>query len=430
MTKHPKPATQKRKKSNTLKFLIATLLLTASLGTKAQDLDQCSKVVDKFMAAVSNHSVEGLEAYLAPDFTMAGQQQPVAAMVLAQLVPQMNETVKSYELTEQNAADGLLTLKYDVTYANLGTKTATFVFGSDNLVKECELIKMRAAVIQMGDTETPQGELKDVVHIPFTFHHAIPMVKVTVEGEERNFLFDSGAPMIMLNSEYYESTIDSTMSVGGMGHGVVSNVGEMGMHHVESLELGGISINDQDLMTTNLSNLSTKREKIYGLIGFSFFSQYDVLFDYVKKEIVFINPEKTDSYITEHKYQAEWIPIMLNQHVASVECYVDGLPLKMGIDCGAQTNLMGTDFLENRPWAVSGKRTNDLGGVGEGSSKVTMGKVTLYIGDRKFKRQWTAFSDMTTIKGALGVDGLIGFQVLYGKRTLISYKNQKMTFLE
>ena len=429
MTKHPKPATQKRKKSNTLKFLIATLLLTASLGTKAQDLDQCSKVVDKFMAAVSNHSVEGLEAYLAPDFTMAGQQQPVAAMVLAQLVPQMNETVKSYELTEQNAADGLLTLKYDVTYANLGTKTATFVFGSDNLVKECELIKMRAAVIQMGDTETPQGELKDVVHIPFTFHHAIPMVKVTVEGEERNFLFDSGAPMIMLNSEYYESTIDSTMSVGGMGRGVVSNVGEMGMYHIESLELCGIRIENQDLMTTDLSNLSTKREKIYGLIGFSFFSQYDVLFDYVKREIVFINPEKTDSYIQEHNYKTEWIPMSLNQHVASIECYVDGLPLKMGIDCGAQANLLGTDFLENRPWAVSGKHSTDLGGVG-GSSKAYFGKVTLYIGNRKFKRQWTAFSDMTAIKGALGVDGLIGFQVLNGKRTLLSYKNQKMTFLE
>ncbi len=413
----------------TLKFLIATFLLAVSLGIKAQDFDQCSKVVDKFMSAVSDHSAEGLEAYLAPGFTMAGQQQPIAAMVLAQLVPQMNETVKAYELVEQNAAHGTLTLKYNVTYTNLGTQTATFVFGSDNLVKECELIKMRAAVIQMGNNETAQGELKDVVHIPFTFHHAIPMVKVTVEGEERNFLFDSGAPMIMLNSEYYESTIDSTMSVGGMGRGVVSNVGEMGMYHVESLELCGIRIENQDLMTTDLSNLSTKREKIYGLIGFSFFSQYDVLFDYVKREIVFINPEKTDNYIAEHNHKANWIPMSLNQHVASVECYVDGLSLKMGIDCGAQTNLLGTDFLENRPWAVSGKHSTDLGGVG-GSSKAYFGKVTLYIGNRKFKRQWTAFSDMTTIKGALSVDGLIGFQVLNGKRTLLSYKNQKMTFLE
>ena len=419
-----------KKRSKTLKFLIAALLLTASFGAKAQDLDECTNVVDKFMTAGSIHRVDGLEAYLAPDFTMAGQQQPIAAMVLAQLVPQMNETVKSYELAEQNSAGGKLTLKYNVTYTNLGSQTATFVFGSDNLVKECELIKMRAAVIQQGGTEAPQGELKDLVRIPFTFHHAIPMVKVTVDGEERNFLFDSGAPMILLNSEYYESSLDSTMSVGGMGHGVVSNVGDMGMHHVESLDLGGVRIENQDLMTTNLSNLSTKREKIYGLIGFSFFSQYDVLFDYVKEEIVFINPEKTDSYIAEHKYNAEWIPIMLRQHVASVECYVDGLPVRMGIDCGAQANLMGTDFLEARRDAVSGKRTNDLGGVGEGSSKVTMGKVTLYIGDHKFKRNWTAFSDMTTIKGALGVDGLIGFQVLNGKRTLISYKNQKMTFLE
>ena len=414
----------------TLKFLIATFLLAVSLGIKAQDFDQCSKVVDKFMSAVSDHSAEGLEAYLAPGFTMAGQQQPIAAMVLAQLVPQMNETVKAYELVEQNAAHGTLTLKYNVTYTNLGTQTATFVFGSDNLVKECELIKMRAAVIQKGESETPKGELKDVVRIPFTFHHAIPMVKVTVDGEERNFLFDSGAPMILLNSEYYENTLDSSMSVGGMGHGVLSNVGEMGMHHVQSLELGGINIHDQDLMTTNLSNLSTKREKVYGLIGFSFFSNYDLLFDYIDKEIVFINPEMTDQYLQEHNYKTEWIPITMNGHVTAVECFIDGLPLKMGIDCGAQANLLGTDFLEKRPDAVRGKRRNNLGGVGEGSSKVTMGKVTLYIGDNKFKRQWTAFSDMTAIKGALGVDGIIGFQVLYGKRTLISYKNQKMTFLE
>lgn len=422
---------QMKKRLKTFKFLIATLLITASIGAKAQDFEQCSKAVDKFMTAVSNHNTDGLEAYLAPDFTMAGQQQPIAAMVLAQLIPQMNETIQSYELAQQEAANGQLTLKYDVTYTNLGSQTATFVFNSDNLVKECELIKMRAAVIQGGGApETPQGELKDLVRIPFTFHHAIPMVKVTVDGEERNFLFDSGAPMVLLNSEYFENSLDDNASVGGMGHGVVSNVGEMGMHHVESLDLGGIRIENQDLMTTNLSNLSTKREKIYGLIGFSFFSQYDVLFDYISKELVFINPEKTASYIAEHKYNAEWAPITMNGHVASVECFVDGLPVKMGIDCGAQANLMGTDFIEARRDAVRGLRHDDLMGVGEGISKTAMGKVTLYIGDRKFKRQWTAFSDMTAIKGTLGVDGLIGFQVLNGKRTLISYANQKMTFLD
>ena len=411
------------------KRIALSLLLALSWGASAQDIDQCSKIVEKFMAAVSNHSTDGLDAYLAPDFTIAGQQQPIAAMVLGQLVPQMNETVKSYKLAQQEAANGSLTLKYDVSYTNLGDQTATFVFNADNLVKECELIKMRAAVIKGGNSETPISEMIDLVRIPFTFHHAIPMVKVKVDGEERNFLFDSGAPMIMLNSEYYENTIDSTSSVLGKGHGVVSNVGEMGMHHVQSLEMGDLSIMDRDLVTTDLSNLSTKREKIYGLIGFNFFSNYDVLFDYISKELVFINPEKTESYIQEHNYKTEWIPIRLNQHVASVECFVDGLPVRMGIDCGAQANLMGTDFLEMRPEAVRGKRHSDLGGVG-GSSKAYFGKVTLYIGDRKFKRIWTAFSDMTTIKAALGIDGLIGYQELANRRTLISYKNQKMTFLE
>ncbi len=411
------------------KSISITLLLTLAICTSAQDINQCTKVVDKFMAAVSNHSTKGLEAYLAPDFTMAGQKQPIAAMVLEQLIPQMNETVESYELDQQEAVSNTLTLKYNVTYKNMGTQSATFIFNSNNLVKECELIKMRAAVIK-NEGGAPKGDTKDIIHIPFTFHHAIPMVKVKIDGEERNFLFDSGAPMIMLNSEYFESTLDSTASIAGKGRGVVSNVGEMGMHHVQSFELGGISITDEDLMTADLSNLSTRRKKIYGIIGFSFFSNYDVLFDYVKKELVFINPEKTEIYIQEKKYKTEWIPITLNRHVAAVECYVDGAPVKMGIDCGAQANLMGTDFLETHPDAVKGRHSSDLGGVGEGSSMVTTGNVTLYIGDRKFKNNMTAFSDMTAISEALDIDGLIGFQVLYKNRTLISYTNQKMTFLK
>ena len=92
-------------------FPVLALTMAFAMNAKARDADKCTNVVKHFMTAVSNHSTEGLDAYLAPDFTMAGQQQPIAAMVLAQLIPQLNETVESYELTEQQAANGILTLK-------------------------------------------------------------------------------------------------------------------------------------------------------------------------------------------------------------------------------------------------------------------------------------------------------------------------------
>ena len=406
--------------------LLLCLFLASSVW--AQDVEQCKNVADKFFTAVSNHSTEGLADYLAPDFRMAGYGQPMATTILNQLIPQINETVNDYEIVEQQAADDSLVLKYKVNYKGMGEKEATFIFNSDNLVKECELIKVQVQAITVPHA-APTAPIDTYVAVPFKLHHDIPMVTVTVDGKECNFLVDSGAPAVMLNSEYFESTLPENATTASSGHGVVSSAGHMGMHKVETFDLGGITLTDQDIVTTDFSNLSTRREKIYGLIGYSFFQSYDVLFDYVKKELVFLNPAYTDLYLMDNGYNADWMPIRMHQHIAGVTCTIDGDTLEMGFDCGAQANLLDVKFFESHRKAIKGKGHDQLGGVGEGMVRINTGKLNVTVGNKEIARCYTAFSDMAYISGAIGIDGLIGYQVLKKNRLLVSFTNQQMTFI-
>ena len=128
-----------------MKYFIALIFTFFSIYTvSAQDSQRCMEIVNIAVDAVNNHSVENLHEHLAPDFVCAGQSGPIAIQVLAQIITQIDEHISNINKIDERQADATLTLVYDFNYSKrLGHKEATFIFNSDNQIKQMDLLPVQ-----------------------------------------------------------------------------------------------------------------------------------------------------------------------------------------------------------------------------------------------------------------------------------------------
>lgn len=400
-----------------------------------QDIDKCNEVVKITIEAINNKSSETLEPYLASDFKIAGQTGEIAKMVMTQLFSQFGETVKSYKIKSSENENNTLTLIYAIEYdEKMGLKDATFVFNSDNKLKELTLFKMEVKTLD-GETKVEKNN-KDIIKVPFKMAGNLIIVDVLLNGEKRNFLLDSGSPKVILNQKYFpnsdtihKKSISSTKGVGG-------NISGMDIVKVEQLDFAGIQLNNQKVLTIDISHLEKELEtKIYGLIGYDLIKDYDIIFDYDKKVLTLINPDYYEKYKKNEMLNRKLtiVPFEFTSHIPVIKVMIDKREYSFGIDCGAESNLMDDDLFAQLNNCLRKVSTDTLSGADKIRKEVKVGEIKkIFIGEKKFKNIHTVFNDMSHLNEGykMKIDGLIGYQVLSKQKTMISYKRKELIFIE
>ncbi len=409
-------------------IIIALLaLFIVGLTAHSQDVNTCRPIAERILTAAQNHTPDGIDELLAPDFRYTNIKQPVAAKVLKQIVAQM-PPMTGWELAETNQDSTGLTLRYTITKPDSTTSEATLLFNADNLVLEADLLNADISLRKATPTAKAQPEVS-VVRIPLHRYGGLPIVTVTIDGQPCNMFFDSGAPGVILNSKYFEHNIDGQV-MGSGGHGAVGTGTVSGMHHVKLMDMGGVALSETDIMTSDLSNLETVGIAVHGILGQSFYKDFDVLFDFKRGEIVLLNPDTTYRWLQDEGYRYQTVSGVKKGHLLAFECQVGDTPVVLAFDSGAQTNLLAIDWPEQHPSSVKGIKKDNLIGYGDGQASITKGKTSLTLGGRKFKKLQTAFSDIYHLKESKGIDGLFGCEVLAEQKLLISYKRQELILLD
>ena len=408
------------------KTIITILLALVAMTGQAQDVNTCRPIAERILTAAQNHTPDGIDELLATDFHFTNIKQPVAAKVLKQIIAQM-PVMTGWELagTEQDSA-GLM-LRYTIKKPDSITSEATILFNADNLVLEANLLP-GISLGKATPTAKAQPEVS-MVCIPMHRYGGLPIVTVTIDGQPCNMFFDSGAPGVILNSKYFDHNINGQV-MGNGGHGAVGTGTVNGMHHVKLMDMGGVSLSETDIMTSDLSNLETVGVAVHGILGQSFYKEFDVLFDFKRGEIVLLNPDSTCQWLMNEGYRCQTVSGVKKGHLLAFECEVGGTPVVLAFDSGAQTNLLASDWPQQHPSSVKGIKNDHLIGYGDGRASITKGKTTLTLGGRTFKKQQTAFSDVSHLKESKSIDGLFGCEVLDKQKLLISYKRQELILID
>lgn len=408
-----------------LSLIIAIVAMTSV--AKAQDVNACRPKAEHILTAAQNHTPDGIDELLAPDFHLSNIKQPVAAKVLKQIISQM-PPMTGWDLTGSVPDSTGLKMCYTITRPDSSTSEATFLFNDDNLVIEADLLKADISLRRVTPTAKAEHE-ESVIHIPLHRHGGLPIVTVTIDGQLCNMFFDTGAPGIILNSKYFEHNIDGEV-MGTGGRGAVGTGAVCGVHHVKSMDMNGLAAHETDIMTSDLSNLEAVGIAVHGILGQSFYKDFDILFDFKGGEILLLRPDTTYQWLMNEGYHCQTVKGMKKGHLLTFDCQVGSIPITLAFDSGAQTNLLGDDWLRQYPSLVKGIKKSQLTGYGEGQASVKKGKTALTIGNRSFKKLWTTFSDISHLKESKGIDGLFGCEVLAKHKLLISYKREELKLVD
>ena len=126
------------------------------------------------------------------------------------------------------------------------------------------------------------------------------------------------------------------------------------------------------------------------------------------------------------------VKIALEGHIPVVQVKIDDTVLNVGIDSGAESNLIDDDLFDNLKKYLNKIESEQLIGADNNPKKVKKGQIKkLQIGERILKKQTTLFSDISHLNEGykLNLDGLIGYPVLSKQKTLISFERKEMTFI-
>ena len=411
---------------NKKNIITALLVLFAMIGL-AQDVNTCKPIAERILTAAQNHTPDGIDELLAPDFHYNKIKQPTAAKVLKQIVAQM-PAMTGWELTGTEQDSTGLTLRYIITKPDSTTSEATILFSAENLVLEADLLQADISIRHATPTAKVQSEVS-IVRVPIHRHGGLPIVTVTIDGQPCNMFFDTGAPGVILNSKYFDHNIEGQV-MGSGGQGAVGQGAVSGMHHVKLMDMGGVMLSETDIMTSDLTNLEAVGVAVHGILGQSYYKGFDVMFDFRGNEIVLLSPDTTYQWLLNEGYRCQAVNGVMKGHLLTFECQVGDVPVVLAFDSGAESNLLASDWPQLHPSSVKGIKKDHLIGYGDGRASITKGKTTLILGGRTFKKLRTAFSDVSHLKESKGIDGLFGCEVLAKQKLLISYKRQELILLD
>ncbi|MCE1245374.1 MAG: aspartyl protease family protein [Firmicutes bacterium] len=138
-----------------------------------------------------------------------------------------------------------------------------------------------------------------VVKFDLARHFIIVKVRMGSNGKEKNFIFDTGVNVNIVDP----SALEGVNSVK-VGEAPVTDTtdtkGKMGVFVVESMSLGNCMARNEVVSTTDLSLLSKMTGiKIDGLLGDNFIRNYRVTIDYKTKTLILSNDTKpvTGKYV-------------------------------------------------------------------------------------------------------------------------------------
>jgi len=274
--------------------------------------------------------------------------------------------------------------------------------------------------------------------IPFTRVEKLILIKGRADSTEGNFIFDTGAPGLVLNVTYFrlypvaETNDDERKGIAG-------GADFYGRTKIDKFKLGTFNYYNVDADLVNLGHLETKRGvKILGLLGVAMFTQCEMIIDYEKSEIHlhYISRKEKNTY--QHAMLAEAknvtsCPFDLEENRILVKPSLLGAELKFVIDYGAESNILDSrlpgKILDSMDITgrvllngAGAKKLEALSGTIQGFTLA--GTETQPLPVIVTDLQYTCFGDGQCINGVLGYDFLSRYKLCFNfvKRMLYIIK--------
>ena len=250
----------------------------------------------------------------------------------------------------------------------------------------------------------------------FNFSGGLIMVNVSVNGERGDYILDTGAPGLVLNSKVETESFVRASSVS-----FSIKVGEI---LVENFQWGNLEKTNVEGYTLDISHMSQPNaDSPDGLIGYQILKSSAVLVDFENQEVTMLSKKDLKVKIKSSE-NVVTIPFETEGHLPVIKLKIAGKKYRFAIDTGAEKNLMDAKlFDKTTPANVTYELMQGLDG---GIRKVAIGQLE-NIASKAYDidKMNFLFSDMSYVnegENGYDIDGLLGLPFFQNKTFVIDYR--------
>ena len=267
------------------------------------------------------------------------------------------------------------------------------------------------AIVMPGEP-IPYGDFKTLI-IPIKRAGNLIIVEAQIDSLVGNFVMDTGAPYLVLNSTYFRDAprVEEKLSAGinGESDGTFTTV-------VQNFSILDLHYNRIAADVTDLSAIENGRGiKILGLLGTRLFSKFAVTID-LQNNLLYIHKLDNEGNIPPEELVFKepylQVPFKYLNNIIFIKCAVDDKPMWFVFDSAAETNLL--DYSRSRKMLkdmqiISRSKLTGIGGSSFAVLYARFNKLTL--GDKQFFRNRVLVTNLEKMGRAYdhSIDGILGY---------------------
>ncbi|GAB4093653.1 pepsin/retropepsin-like aspartic protease family protein [Flaviaesturariibacter terrae] len=270
--------------------------------------------------------------------------------------------------------------------------------------------------------------------IPFNRVGNLILIQAQADSIEGNFIFDTGAQHVLLNSTYfrdYHAVTVSDAESAGINGGSGAPLQRITLGR---LGLGSLRYNQQEADLGNLGHIeNSKGVRILGLLGMELFQDCEIMLDYDENLLYIHRLRKrdaamyTNASLTTGPADYTELPIELKENYILVRTEVAGKTLRFVMDSGAETSVLDSRLPNTVLEGVLVTRRVQVNGAGRKKEAIYGTLPELTVGPHLLRAvpvlisnlEQSCFSQFDCINGILSFDALsprrIGFNFVTRK---------------
>ncbi|TDW96483.1 pepsin/retropepsin-like aspartic protease family protein [Dinghuibacter silviterrae] len=268
--------------------------------------------------------------------------------------------------------------------------------------------------------------------LPFTRAGNLILVRAKADTTDGFFVFDTGAPNLVLNITYFRRYPTTNPTESGGVTGAVVNALQT---HVDSVHLGPVHYFHLDADLINLGHIeNTKGVKIFGLLGMKLFEKFEVIIDYDQSLIYLHLLTRKDgpgyrSALLNDTSAYGTVPIDLDADKIIVHTTLKGKKLRFVVDSGAETSVLDSRLPNKVFESVEVTRRVHLSGSGNTRVDALYGNLKdLQLGDQTIASLPVLITNLQSMCDAYNncIDGMLSFDFLSLHKIGFNFVSRKM----
>lgn len=270
-------------------------------------------------------------------------------------------------------------------------------------------------------------ESEEIV-IPLKRAGKLLLIEGEVDGKKGNFIFDTGAPYLVLNATYFR---DYDLRSALYASGITGGQGAPMTTRVEKLQIKSLWYDDVNADVAELGHIENARGvQILGLMGLNLFKSFIIEIDLSKNILKLTRCNKkgetnvpdTAEYDLVHK-------LSIYNNTIFIKCEVAGKSLRFGFDTGAEINAISSFSSKKVLETIQITGRSNLVGTGSEKVEIYYGSMKeLYLGELMIENMQTVITQLDDMSDAYGfaIDGMLGYELLSRGKVVINIPKNEM----